>query len=116
MDYDVYELSERERQVVCTALDLYREAAEKQQEANEKKLRVHSEEIDEVLEILTGDDYRIGLIHKFMTREARERIAKERAERERRDPGARAQPRLVSGGGSRTREEEREGRAAQAGQ
>lgn len=109
MDYDVYELSERERQVVFTALDLYREAAEKQQEANEKKLRVHSEEIDEVLEILTGDDYRIGLIHKFMTREARERIAKERAERERRDREARAQMGLFSEGGGQTVEEALEG-------
>lgn len=116
MDYDVYELSERERQVVFTALDLYREAAEKQQEANEKKLRVHSEEIDEVLEILTGDDYRIGLIHKFMTREARERIAKERAERERRDREARAQLGLFSEGGGQTIEEALEGVEAEAGQ
>src|SRR5690606_13171858 len=99
-----------------TALDLYREAAEKQQKANEKKLRVHSEEIDEVLEILTGDDYRIGLIHKFMTREARERIAKERAERERRDREARAQLGLFSEGGGQTIEEALEGVEAEAGQ
>jgi len=115
-DYDVYELSERERQVVFTALDLYREAAEKQQEANEKKIRVHSEEIAELLEILIGDDYRIGLLHKFMAREARERIAKERAERERRDREARAQLGLFSEGGGQTIEEALEGVEEEAAQ
>lgn len=63
---ELHELSERERRLVYTALDLYRETAEKQQEANEKKLRVHSEEIDDLIHILNGDDLSFGLLHKFL--------------------------------------------------
>lgn len=90
-DYDIYELSDRERAMVFTALDLYREQAEKQLDASEKKIRIYPKEIADVVSVLVGDEARFGLLHRFLPREARERAEKERAERERKEREKRLQ-------------------------
>lgn len=105
MDYDIYELSERERRVVFTALDLYREAAEKQLEAAEKKVRVYSHEIADLIQILNGDDLNWGLLHKFKPREVREADERAREERERKEREKRAQLGIFSEYGGQTVEE-----------
>src|SRR5688572_24084168 len=109
MDYDVYELSERERALVFTALDLYREQAEKQLDASEKKIRIYPKEIADVVSVLVGDEARFGLLHRFLPREVRERAEREREEEERKERERRVQLGIFSEYGGQTVEEALEG-------